>query len=176
MKPIRADFARRRSAAPVLWVVVGVAALTAGWLLWDTAESRRQIATLRAELAALEQAASDAGKASQVHAVPPPAAYDASAREMLAQATIPWPQVLVALETVQIAGVRVQSLEYVAVEKQARVEIAAARQELALEFVNALNAGIPSEGAAWRWTIVRMDQTAGDRLARAQLLARWADR
>jgi hypothetical protein len=176
MKSVRADFARRRVVRPTWWVAIALAFAVAGGFAWDRAVSVRSAASLRAEMAAQEEAARAARDVSVIPPPTPPKPYELSAREMLRQHETPWPQLLDAMEAAQLPGVRVVNIDYAAAEAQARVEIAVAQQALALEYVAALNNGLPASGAAWRWSVLRIEQSRTDGSGRALLLARWAER
>jgi hypothetical protein len=174
MRPMRADFALPRAVSAWWWSAIGAAVSLAGALAWDRVSTIRSITGLRAEQVAHDDSIRAMREASVV--VPPtaPKAYDLSAREMLHQHGTPWPRLLDAMETVDLQGVRVVNLDYAAAEGQARVEIAVAQQALALDYVTALNSGLPHSGVAWRWSVLRIEQGRADGAARAVLLARWA--
>jgi hypothetical protein len=177
VKAVRADFARPRTISRWWWGAIAAGVSLAGVLAWDYASSARATAALRAEQVAREQsskAASDVPTPAPPTAAPKP--YDLSAREMLQQHETPWPRLLDAMEGGSIQGVRVVNIDYAASECQARVEVAVAQQSLALEYVAALNNGLPASGAAWRWSVLRIEQGRADAAARAVLLARWAMR
>ncbi len=95
---------------------------------------------------------------------------------MLAQHAIPWPGVLTALEAVQVAGVRVQNVDYSGNDATARVEVVFTAQSQVLDYVTELNAGLPTTGLAWRWTVLRIEQNKGDANGRALVVGRWAER
>jgi hypothetical protein len=174
MNSVRADFARPRGVSRWWWAAITLAFGVAGGFAWDRAASVRSAASLRAELAAQEEAAKAAHDSSAVPLPTPPKPYELSAREMLRQHETPWPQWLDAMEAVQLPGVRVVNVDYSASEAQARIEIAVAQQALALEYTAALNDGLPATGAAWRWSVLRIEQSRADGSVRALLLARWA--
>lgn len=176
MKPVRADFVRPRGVSRWWWTATALALAVAGGFAWDRAASVRSTTSLRAELAAQDETAKAARDASAVPAPTPPKAYELSAREMLRQHETPWPQLLDAMEAVALPGVRVVNVDYSAAEAQARIEIAVAQQALALEYTAALNNGLPASGKAWRWSVLRIEQSRADGSGRALLLARWAGR
>jgi hypothetical protein len=173
MKSVRADFARHRIVGQTWWVAIALAFAVAGGFAWEKAGSVRGAALLRAELAAQEEAAKAARSASAVRLPTPPKPYELSAREMLRQHDTPWPQLLDAMEAVALPGVRVVNIDYSAAEAQARIEIAVTQQALALEYTATLNNGLPASGAAWRWSVLRIEQSRADGSGRALLLARW---
>lgn len=174
MKPIRAQFAS--SWVPGRWAWATCLALLAAcasvsWLAWQSVQ-RTRAATL--DLAGIEQGAQQAKLAvERPPAAPLPPPYDASAREMLAQAITPWPTLLAALEAVSAPGVRLVSLDYVAAESRARVEIAFANHAAALEYVQALSVGVPESGPAWRWKPLLLSQPRAAEKGTATLEALW---
>jgi hypothetical protein len=175
MKPVRANFARPRVVSRWWWAAIALVFAVAGVLAWDWASSLRSAASLRTELAAQEESAKAVRDASM--SVPPPSPpkpYDLHAREMLRQHDTPWPQLLDAIEAVHLPGVRVVNVDYTTAEAQARVEIMMVQQALALEYTAALNNGLPATGLAWRWSVLRIEQSRAEGSGRAALLARWA--
>jgi hypothetical protein len=176
MKPMRADFARPRAVGALWWGAIAVGVSLAGVLAWDRVSSIRSTTGLRAEHVAHDESVRAMRDVSAVAPPTAPKAYDLSAREMLHQHETPWPRLLDAMETVGLQDVRVVNLDYAAAEAQARVEIAVAEQSLALDYVAAVNGGLPNSKAAWRWSVLRIEQGRADGAARAVLLARWATR
>jgi hypothetical protein len=174
MKPVRANFARPRTISRWLWAAIALAFAAAAGFAWDRAASVRSAASLRAQLAAQQESVKAERDASAVSPPTPPKPYELSAREMLRQHETPWPQLLDAMEGVALPGVRVVNVDYSAADAQARIEIAVAQQALALEYTAALNNGLPASGAAWRWSVLRIEQSRTDGSGRALLLARWA--
>jgi hypothetical protein len=176
MRPMRADFALPRAVSAWWWSAIGAAVSLAVALAWDRVSTIRSITGLRAEQVAHDESIEAMRDVSAV--VPPtaPKAYDFSAREMLHQHETPWPRLLDAMEAVGLQDVRVVNLDYAAAEGQARVEIAVAQQALALDYVAALNWGLPDSDAAWRWSVLRIEQGRIDGAARAVLVSRWATR
>lgn len=79
------------------------------------------------------------------------APYDASAREMLAEATSQWPAMLTALETVAVPGVTPTSVEIVASEGQVRIDVEFSDYAALLRYLDDLNAGEPVP----RWALVQ---------------------
>jgi hypothetical protein len=175
MRRAHADFAKRFALDRRWWWLVVALFAVAGGLAWDVTVSQRRADGIRVELAAMK-AASTAASAPQLPAAVPAPPYDASAREMLAQHATPWPQLLSALEAVEVEGLRVVRVDYVASEAVARVETAFTRQAAVLEHAAGLNAGVPETGAAWRWSIERIDLSRGDGNGKAVIVGRWAQR
>ena len=174
MKPVRADFAPRTPVPRSWWIAVGT--LAAGAIVLALLAHQ---ASLDAEAAFADEAAlraKRAGAQAQAPRVVHRPAYEASAREMLAQHAVPWPTLLAALEGVQVTGVRVLSLDYSGTDAAARVEVAFTVQTQVLDYVNELNAGVPASGEAWRWGVLRLEQSGRDGAGRALLVGRWAER
>ena len=177
MKPVRAQFVRRWVPGPIGWLLsLGLlgAAASLAWLAWQSAQ-RTQASKLDLDATALSMQSQRA--TLERPALPPVAPpYDSSAREMLAQATTPWPALLAALEAVQVSGVRLVSVDYVAAESRARIEIAFANHAAALEYVQALAAGVPEIGAAWHWRPLLLSQPRSTDKGTATLEAIWQAR
>jgi hypothetical protein len=174
MKPLRANFARQRAVGRWWWGCIAVGVSLAVALTLDRAFEARHAQSLHAEVAAHEEFV----RATRAAAVmlPPSVlkAYDLSAREMLQQHQTPWHRLLDAMESVDLQGVRVVSLDYEAAKRQARIEIAVPQQALALQYVALMNLGIPDSETAWRCSVMRIEKGRADDTARATLLARWA--
>lgn len=173
MKPVRAQFVRRWEPSRRWWLgCLILLALAAGvaWLAWQSAQrtSSAKLEATRIEEGA-QQVRTTAPKPSA--ALPPP--YDTSAREMFAQSTVAWPTLLAALEAVSVSGVRLVSVDYVAAESRARVEITFTNHAAALEYVQALSAGIPDTGPAWRWRPLLLSQPRVADRGSASLEAVW---
>jgi hypothetical protein len=169
---MRAELGQRRSVHVAWWwCIAAVVGLSLGLLWWsfDLQRQRRQIEAERAAAQALAAAASAAVIAPRSTVKP----YEASAREMLAQATTPWPVALSALESVQLPGVRVLRFDYIASEARVSVALHLTEQRQAVDYVNELNTGVPAEGAAWRWTLsgVELDRSTGS--VRADVVGLW---
>lgn len=77
--------------------------------------------------------------------------YDVSARELLMLATSKWPDMLAALESVEIAGVAPIGLEIAPAERRIRIEIEFADYPSLLRFIDGLNAGEPVQ----KWSLIQ---------------------
>lgn len=147
MKRVQANFARRRVPGRTGWMVLaalGVAALGAAGLV---AHRMDELAQQRASLEGAA-AARTAAAVVPVKQAPPPA-YEQSARAMLVERQLAWPDVLTALEATAIVGVTPTSVDMSASDGVASVEVSFADYARLLEYVQALNAG---EGGL-RWTL-----------------------
>lgn len=136
MRPVMAEFRRAWAPARRHWIAIALlfAAAVVVWggavLEWHRArEARIQLANLRA--AAERQASAGAPVV-----VPP---WEASAREMLAQANSPWPAVLKALETVRGDGITVAAVSINVPSKVASVEVQFGDYQALLAYIEALN-------------------------------------
>lgn len=174
MKPVRADFVPRSPVPRGWWFAVAALVAAAVVLAFLTRQAALRVEAAQADEAAL-RAASAVAQARTIRVLPPPA-YEASARELLAQHTVPWPTLFAALEAVQVTGVRVLSVDYASIDAGARVEVAFTLQTQVLGYVNELNAGVPASGEAWRWSVLRIEQSGRDGAGRALLMGRSAQR
>jgi hypothetical protein len=160
MKPVRADFAPRRVPARWMWFLL---ALLAAAAVAAAGVAAHRLEALRDQRAALERAAAERQAAAVV--VPKPVApplYERSAREMLAEHRLAWPQVLTALEATAIVGVTPVAVEMAASDGIARVEVTFTDHARLLEYLEALNAG---QGEL-RWVLVQaQSQAAGGSVA-----------
>lgn len=149
MKPLlRSDF-KRRSRPPrwmwwlALWLLgCGLALTAAAWSQWKTVADERQAA-----LNARVQAASRT-PAYQPTPRPP---YEASARKMLAERSLPWIEALTALEASAMVGVTPSSVELIPEDRSVRVELNFADYPKLIEYIESLNAGEPELA----WTLVQ---------------------
>lgn len=160
MKPVHADFKRPWVPPRWMWWAVAALALIAcaavgmAWRAWKQVDVQR--AALRDAVAATQAAA----------VVPAPLRvlrpYDASAREMWAEHSAPWPQALTMIEATAIIGVTPVALEFVASDKAVRVEVSFTDYAKLLEYVDALNAGEPE----LKWALVQSQaQASGEATA-----------
>lgn len=174
MKPVRAEFVPRSPVPRGWWFAVAALAAAAVVLALLTRQASLDTEAARAERGAT-RAAKDAARADTPPAPPPPA-YEASARAMIAQRAIAWPELLTAIESVQVPGVRLLNVDFSVTDAAARVEIAFTAQSQVLDYVAELNVGLPATGLAWRWGVLRIEQRSRDMPGRAHLMARWAER
>jgi hypothetical protein len=174
LKSIRANFARRRKVSPWWWAAIVALLLSTVALQRERIATEKAIAALLAEKSARDGASVLRTDVSMQQSKPVAQPYDSSAREMLRQHETHWPKLLDALEAVNLDGVRLLSVDYVANDAQARVEISVAVQGLVLEYVAALNESFATSDRVWRWSVMRIEQTAGQSdTARAALVARF---
>lgn len=168
MKPLQVEFLRTPGPGRWRWslaTLLGVAALysfvSAGWTYQQLRQRQDEVARLAASAAASAVPVSVAMK--------PAPAYERSAQEMLAAAQTPWPEVLVALETATVPGLKVTSLEIVVAERVARVEVEAVSYAALLQYLDALNAG----EAAPQWVLQSAEtQAAAQGVGNGQVLGR----
>jgi hypothetical protein len=173
MKPIRAQFVRRCVPGRLWWLVclsLFAAASGVGWLAWQSIQRTR---AAHQELIGIEAGTKRAQASAQRPTTQLPPPYDASAREMLAQAAVPWPALLAALEAVTVSGVRLVSVDYIAAESRGRVELKFTNHAAVLEYVQALSAGAPESGPAWRWKPLLLSQPRAAEIGTATIEATW---
>lgn len=158
MKPVGADFRPRALPGPVHWGLAGLLAMAAGlslgwaWLQHTRLDALRQALAVAAAAQAA-QAAHEAHEAARQPPAPATLPYDSSARELLRERSVPWPEALTALETISMSGVTPRSLEVNASDGTVRVELAAEGHARVLEYVEALNAGASGHAEALRWAL-----------------------
>lgn len=171
MNPIAADF--RPSHARARWLTAIAAAITlaaAASMLWAWHE-RRNAAEARGDWAqAMARSDSSAVAASREGTK----TYATSARELLAERTQAWPQVLDALE--QQTSVAVLAIEFSALESKTRLEVGASDIESVLVLLEQMNRPDTSDGTATRrqpWSVSRVSAAAdGSGMALRALLVR----
>lgn len=155
MRALKVEFAARRPLPRWLWAVVtlafGALALHQGWQAWALQE---RVAALRGEADAL--ATKHAERSAQARReiegrvrVEPAYARDAAVVARIAG--FPLDRVLVSLESAQVLGVKLTSLEVSAVESTARAELEFADHAALLNYLEAINAGEPTP----RWALAR---------------------
>lgn len=171
VSPMRAELLRAKPVPVAWWWLIAAMAGVALGLGWWSFDLQRQLREAQRQRAAMESARSATPVSTAPAPVPKP--YEASAREMWAQATTPWPTALNAIESVQLPGVRVVRFEYSAGEARVNLQLQLREQRQAVEYVNELNMGQPAEGMAWRWTLSRVeaDRSSGD--VKADLVGSW---
>lgn len=157
MKSVSVELLAARRPTPALWVVAGIALLVAASMaFWAW---RQQQATSAAR-AALQLAL-----ATQAADQPPPVlvlrknGYERSAREMLLERSLPWPEALTALEATAMVGATPRAVDANASDGTVRVEVIAASHSRLLAYVDALNAGGGVDGDTVHWAL---QQTQSD--------------
>lgn len=164
MRPVAADFAPQRAwlswAHPMVWV----AALA--FVSW----AGTHIASDSAELDALSASSAPPSMAQDAPASGVIRAAD-DARQLARMASFDLNAGLQQLESTRIAGIRLTGLEANAGDEAIRIEVEAADGRLLLDYLEALNAGMP-EGQ--RWILVRARGATAAAPAAATLL--WPSR
>ena len=173
MRPLEVEFAPRRPWT--IWLCAAVAFIA---LAWAGVQSVRwwqldqQLQALRARDLAT-QALIEANRHAASHPEPKAEpAYAESARQALALASFDMGAVLAALESAQIAGVHVSSMELSADTRTARVELELQSAELVTPYVEALNAGDPQP----HWSLAALSNTAASGAAAATVVGSWPQR
>jgi hypothetical protein len=173
MRQIRADFARRSQPGALWWWLCAALLLSSVVMAVLTLQSKQRAHALIERAAAAQSEALAARNAALRDMVPkPPPPYEASAREVVAGHSVPWPMLLAALEAVRVPGVRVTSIEYEAKRASARVEFAFDQQASMLKLVEELNINVPASSNAWRWNLLEMSQRGTTEAGRALVEAR----
>jgi len=167
MKALDVDFvdrSRRWLAAAVaaLLLAAGVAA-GAGWRAWQQWHSLEREQVLNAQLRARLQSL----RASQAAAAPAADPYARQDAELSRLAGFDLSGAFASIESAQVAGVKVTAIELAPADAQAHVQIEADGLVAALDYVDALNSGLPVPV----WRLARVDGTTGG--VKAQVDARW---
>lgn len=175
MKPLLIELKPAKRPSPWAWKALLVICLLAVSLVAATLYRQRELRLLREHLHEVAQARR-APPASPPVLPSRRAPYDASAREMLAEATSAWPAMLTALETTAVLGVTPISVEIVSAEGQARVEVEFSDYAALLKYLDDLNAG----EQAPRWVLIQaqgltrpQDPQAAARPATALVRGEW---
>lgn len=150
MKQLSIELKPAGRPSPWAWRALLLIGLLAVTLVVATVYRQRELRQLREHLHETMQGQKTPPVAPP--ALPPRRApYDASAREMLAEATSEWPAMLTALETTAVLGVTPISVEIVSAERQARVEVEFSDYAALLKYLDDLNAG----EQAPRWVLIQ---------------------
>lgn len=170
MRALKVEFAPRRKLPVAAWYAMAVvlAALAAqqgveAWQLTQRQQAlRAKVDQLRGESDRQEQLREEAkAKAS----MPLPYAQDAAAVAKLAR--FPIERLLATLESVQIVGVKVVSLNVEPAQGEVRMEVEYPDQGALLKYLAALNS---TEGPAWR---LQQAQFAATQPGTATLVSQW---
>lgn len=172
MTPLNIEFAPPRRISPWLWaVLIGLPAMVGaqqGLQAWQ-AQTRLRLA--ERDIAALTQqlAENDIARRDAMLGTERPA-YEADAQEIAKMAAFPVDQVLTAVESARVQGVRLVGLDLSAVEGTARAELEFSTHEALMQYIEEINAG----ESAPRWTLnqIQSAQGAGAGSA-ATLTSRW---
>ena len=103
-----------------------------------------------------------------------PRRYERSARDLLQQRLLHWPEALIALEATAIEGATLRSFEANADDGTVRVEVVATHHAKVLEYLDALNAGGGTDSTVIRWTLLRTPVELGGNAVVAKLAAQRA--
>jgi len=149
VKALDVDFRTRSTPPRWAWMCVGALLLGAVAMVAWALVLQQRLGERQAELARLRAAVAAPGPPAS--AVVRKMPYDASAREFLALATAKWPEMLAAIESVEIVGVTPVSIDVLPAERTVRLELEFTEYADLLKYVDALNAGeeVP------RWKLVQ---------------------
>ena len=170
MKAISANLLRASGPPPALWAIAGLAFLASSLLLIWVREQQADVRTARD---ALEKAT-----AGQSGAPPLPVrylsvpSYERSAREMLKERSLQWSQALTALEATRLDGVTPRAFDASAATGAVRIEVVAMSHEKVLAYVDALNAGVGTDGDSLYWGLQQTQAEAATRFVIATITGR----
>lgn len=168
MNVIRADFKKQPRPSKVLWSTCAVLAMVAAagavwtWREWAAAQGAERL---------LKNAIATAHSPPPSPVAAPPRPYDQSARRVLVERSIPWPQGLTTLEATTIVGVTPVSVDFGNSENAIRLEVSFVEYGGLLEYLNALNAGEPE--LHWR---LAQSQASTANSSTAVLIGTWGRR
>ena len=170
MKAISANLLRERAPTPALWVFAVVALIVASlMLLW----AREQMLSLKLARAAFTEATINQAALHPLNLgsdlLP---SYARSAKEMLKERSLAWPQALTALEATVVDGVTPRSFDASAATGVVRVEVVSSSQEKVLLYVEALNAGAGSDGSSLNWGLQQAQAEPTTKLVIATITGR----
>ena len=172
MKPVNADFKAEVLPTRLLWLLV-LACVLAG--LVATVAAWRERMRLHEAQASLQRA-SAAQRLDERAAVPVllPKPYERSARELLQERQLHWPEAMRALEATAMEGATLRSFEANASDGTVRIEVVAAHHARLLEYLHALNVGIGDDSTGIRWTLLQTQVEANGNSVVAVLAAQRA--
>jgi hypothetical protein len=145
MKPLSVDFVVRVSKWPWLGYALAVGLLSlAGWGAWSTTALIKQARFSETKVATL-QAKVDSPRLKADDTVPPPPAtpayfQDAATIARLAEFDVG--KILAAIESAQLAGIKVTAVEIRTAERTARVELEVTDPASLLQYLEQINAGV----------------------------------
>ena len=171
MKTVNADFNLKVLPSRLLWllvlafVLIGLAAIAAAW------QERAKLHEAQASL----QRSRVAQRIEELDVpVRLPKPYERSARELLRERQLHWPEALKALEATALEGATLRSFEANADDGTVRVEIVAIHHAKVLQYLEALNAGIGTDPTDIRWTLLQTQIEASSNSVVAVLAAKRA--
>jgi hypothetical protein len=170
MRALHVNFAERRTLWPwlaiALTVLLIVLAIHQAWAALELVKQARRAESEVGRLAlALEGQRKLAGKASTAAGESWPA-YSKDALELSKLASFDTGSVLRALESVQVAGVNLTSLEVLATPGTVRAELEVADPAALLQYLEQLNEGTD---AASRWHLLRSQSPSPPNLGTATI-------
>ena len=152
MKRVEADFKSKRRPGRWHWTFALALAAAAGTLVVQAWRMQEELVRVRAEVAGLN--AHRAAASALVKPTESPA-YEPSAREMLRERSVPWPEVLATLEAVAVPGVTPTSVSFGANNERVTIELNASDYRTALAYVEALN-GADRSGGEVRFALLQV--------------------
>lgn len=164
LRPLNVDFAApRRLPALALWAVAAALLVLTGFVAAADVRRWQALASARDNTAGLRtrfdaQRASQASRAASA-SQPPPFADDA--RRRIATSSFDAAGVLRSLESAQVAGAKVTSLDIDAESRQVELELEVTSADVAAAYLSALNAGLDTS----QWTLSRLQVQGGTETA-----------
>lgn len=160
MKPVAAEFKPVSQPGRLAWGFVCCCALVALASVAHAWDRHQQLLAEQARRSEMLVGHEVAQRGSEVPPQPKP--YERSAREMLKERSLPWPEALVAMENVAMPGVSPRTFEANASDGAVRIEVLASDLSKVLAYLDALNAGTGHRPDDLRWSLqeARVDPTA----------------
>lgn len=142
MQRVPVDFVEKSRPGPWLWFLPAITGAVAIGLAVQTLLAQKELERLRAEVKRQQQTE----MAPAYVAMQPAPSYETSARDMLAERSLPWSEVLAALEKVAIPGVLVTSIEAPGVTSNITVQTLMSDYKTVLDYLSTLNGDSPQAG------------------------------
>lgn len=150
MKPVAAEFATPSRPDVWHWAFLGVLVVVAATLTVRAEMARRELQNLERDIASLKAQLAAAHQAPASAPLPP---YYDSALEMLRETDPMWIEVLTALELVEELGVAVTSINIPSPGSPAIIQVNARDYESLLKYLAALNGTAEPEVGAVRFEL-----------------------
>lgn len=145
MRRVGIDFLEERATPAWMWWTTGGLVFVAVCLLAFARHLEAEVVNLRQQVV-LAQGREATPLVPQAAALQPKP-HEASARELLAEHTMPWPRILDALEAVEVQGVQVISLDIATRDAVVRLEVRFSDYAQLTKYIELLN--VEAGGASW---------------------------
>lgn len=170
MRPVAVNFRPHRVPTRQLWLLsllacsLGALALLAAWTEQRAARSAQ--AELERAVQAQQLAANNAPAATARQP------YEQSARAMLGERALRWPDALRALEASSMDGATLKSFEANAADAAIRAELVLGSHAQIADYLSALSAGTEGRAGPLVWTVLQTSAEQGTGAVTAALVAR----